>query len=456
MSDLVHQIDQTRYQLPPGGKWFYTQQPMLEAYYAALASTDPNALAVAWDKPGSGTKIYGLYHSMSRELFMLNLLDTPTQSRHCYELLAEDVPCKGYADVEWEGPDDPAHTELTRLVKAIRQKVQEQLAIDPHIYVCCGTRPTKDDPAVFKHSYHIVLDNVVFERNNDGQMKQFFTTIQGFTWMDGVEEKPMVDPRVYTKNRVFRLPHCTKIGGTVPFLRISGDPRRDNEGFGTTDFARDAKAVLPFFITAHDHATRSNCKFVRTPPTILEKAAAGGAGQGGGRKRDRTATDGHHQQQTNGKLLPVPMPILQHILALSGDTVSKLSSIQYLPQEDQWQVQGDQRAQGRTCLAHSAGTVLHDSNNAILFVDRSVAVLVVLVWLGPPDLLLLCEQGPHRLQGSLPVHVRRVRLGPSQAHPRLHLHESTDLRVADRSVPTATGRIPATAEPSGGREGGCW
>jgi hypothetical protein len=70
------------------------------------------------------------------------------------------------------------------------------------------------------------------------------------------------------------------------------------------------------------------------------------------------------------------MPILQHILALSGDTVSKLSSIQYLPQEDQWQVQGDQRAQGRTCLAHSAGTV-HDSNNAILFVDR-----YGLVWFG--------------------------------------------------------------------------
>jgi len=378
MSDLVHQIDQTRYQLPPGGKWFYTQQPMLEAYYSTLASTDPNALAVAWDKPGSGTKIYGLYHSMPRETFMLNLLDTATQNRHCYELLAEDSPCKGYADVEWEGPDDPGHTTLTRLVKAIRQKVQDHFTLDPKIYVCCGTRPTKEDPSVLKHSYHIVLDNVIFERNNDGQMKQFFTTIQGFTWMDGVEEKPMVDPRVYTKNRVFRLPHCTKIGGTVPFLRIGGDPHHDDD-FGTTDFGRDAKAVLPFFITAHGHASSDGqYKFVRTPPLVLEKAAVGA-----GRKRERAvdAPQGH----TSGRVLPVPMPILQHILALSGDTVSKLVSIQYLPQEDQWQVQGDQRAQGRTCLAHAE--TIHDSNNAILFVDRLVRFGFHLISLS--DLLLL-------------------------------------------------------------------
>lgn len=86
--------------------------------------------------------------------------------------------------------------------------------------MCCGTRPTKDDPEIYKHSYHIVIANLIFERNNDGLMKNFFTSIPGFTWLDGVEEKSMIDARVYTKNRHFRFPHCCKVGSIVPLLRI--------------------------------------------------------------------------------------------------------------------------------------------------------------------------------------------------------------------------------------------
>ena len=352
----IPQQDQIEFQFPPGGDWFYTQQPVLELYQAS------GGLVVAWDKPNR-SKMYGLY-SMSRELFMLNLLDTPVANRHCYELLAENAPCRGYADVEWEGQEDPEHSEIIRLVRAIRDKAHEEYSHEPKIYVCCGTRPKREDPSVLKHSYHIVLENIIFERNNDGQMKQFFTGIPGFTWMDGVEEKSMIDPLVYTKNRVFRLPHCTKTGSTIPLVRISGDPLLD---ILKHEFGRDVQAVLPFFISNPE--VREDCKFINTPPQLLQQAALKTKNAKRARNMDKaedpsTAAD----MPILNKLLPVPIQVVQRLLVLAGDNVSTLGSIQYLPQEDQWKIQGDQRAQGRNCLL-TAGTT-HDSNNALLFVDR--------------------------------------------------------------------------------------
>ena len=340
--------DQIKFQFPPGGEWFYNQLPMLEIY------REEGGLAVVWDKP-NGSKMYGVY-KQSSESFMLNLLDTPVASRHCYELLAEDIPCKGYADVEWEGQPEPDHSTLCRLVAAIRSKVHEEHSREPKIYVCCGTRPTQEDPDILKHSYHIVLENIIYARNNDGQMKQFFSSIPGFTWMDGVEEKNMIDSRVYTKNRNFRLPHCTKAGSTVPLLRISGDPLKDEFNH---EFARKVPAILPFFISNPE--IKEDCKFIETPPQVLQQAARGASN-----KRAKTAESFDGSAPT--KLFPVPLQVVQHLLAMAGDKVSTLGAIHYLPAEDQWKIQGDQRAQGRKCLLSSG--VTHTSNNALLFVDR--------------------------------------------------------------------------------------
>ena len=352
MSKISH-ADQVSFQFPPGGEWFYTQQPMLEAYQAG------NGLAVAWDKPG-GTKMYGLY-TMAREAFMLNLLDTPVAYRHCYELLVENVSCKAYADVEWEGPDDPDHSELWRLVAAIRAKVREELSHEPKIYVCCGTRPTKEDPSVLKHSYHIVLDNIVYERNNDGQMKQLFAGITGFTWMDEFEEKNKVDSAVYTKNRVFRLPHCTKSGSTVEFIRISGDPLVDEF---KADWGRDILAVLPFFISKPE--CKEECKFVQTPLQLLQQVSL--TSKEGRSKRAKTALDNMDTTSPQNKVFPVPIQLVQRMLARAGDTTTMLGTPQYLPAEDQWRIQGDQHGQGRKCLLNQGTT--HGSNNALLFIDK--------------------------------------------------------------------------------------
>ena len=351
----ISQADQASYQLPPGGEWFYTQQPMLEA----IGGND--GLAIAWDTT-RGAKMYGLYTNMARETLMLNLLDTPVASRHCYELLVENVPCKAYADVEWEGPEDADHSELWRLVAAIRAKVQEELSHEPKIYVSCGSRPSKGDPDVLKHSYHIVLENIIYERNNDNQMKQFFTGIPGFSWMDDFEEKQKVDARVYTKNRVFRLPHCTKSGSTIPLVRISGDPLADEL---KDDWGRDAQAVLPFFISNPE--ITGDCKFIQTPTRLLQQVSVAREAKN---KRVRTADEsaGDYTSAPKNKLFPVPIQVVQSLLVLAGDTVSTLGPPQFIPAEDQWRIQGDQRGHGRKCLVN-AGTT-HASNNALLFIDR--------------------------------------------------------------------------------------
>ena len=343
--------EQARIPVPPHGRWFTgldSQKLMLNVYH------EDGGLAMSWDN-GHGGKLFGVYPTLSQKDFMHLLLDIPLADRNGYEMLVEDVACRAYVDVEWQGPPDPDHSTLQRLVSAIRSKVLETYTLQPKIYVCCGTRPTQDDPDVMKHSYHIVLKNVIFERNNDGQMKAFFTTISGFTWMDGAEEKSMIDGRVYTKNRHFRLPHCCKIGSRVPLLRISGDPLLDEFNF---DYGRDVPAVLSFFIS--NPVSTGEFVLVPTPAPLLQLIPST---KGNGTKRARTDT-----MPVSERVFPVPIQVVQRLLQLAGDGKSTVGSPQYLPEEDKWKIQCDQRGQGRKCLLDPTKT--HDSNNVLLFIER--------------------------------------------------------------------------------------
>ena len=351
MSELTHE-EQLRLQLPPHGRWWAgtdSQKAMFEIYHAQ------GGLAVGWDTEHGG-KMFGVYPTLNRETFMQLLLDVPWMHRHCYELLVENEPCKGYLDVEWVREQEPEHNTLKRLVAALRNKIHEVHSIEVELYVACSTRVTADDPALFKHSYHIVCNNLIFERNNDGNMKAFFTSIAGFTWMDGVEEKNMIDSKVYTKNRHFRLPHCCKRGSKFPLTRISGDPLLDEFSH---EWGRDVKAVLPFFIS--QPARTENDAYISTPPALLQLVPRQSSA-----KRAKM-TEGTGVSPSN-KLFPVPLPVIQQMLVKAGDNVSKLGAVQYLPQEDQWKIQCDHKGQGRKCLLTQGTT--HTSNNALLFINR--------------------------------------------------------------------------------------
>jgi hypothetical protein len=327
---------------------------MLDVYHS---TTPAGGLAMSWDN-GYGGKQFGFFPpTFSRLDFMLHLLDIPVAYRNAYEMLVENVACRAYLDVDYEGPADPDHDTLKRLVSIIRAKIRQEFQCEPKLYVCCGTRPSKEEPdTVMKHSYHIVCENLVFERNNDGLMRNFFTSIQGFTYQKDFEEKSMIDGSVYTKNRHFRTLHSCKRGTTTPLVRISGDPLLDEF---THDWGRDASATLPFFISNPD---RTGCTFVATPAPLLLQIETN-------KKSKRHKGDAATTNTPAGvsRCFPVPLQMLQELLTLAGDTTTALGSVQYLAAEDKWQIQGNQRGQGRKCLV-TPGTT-HERNNCLLFVE---------------------------------------------------------------------------------------
>lgn len=344
--------------LVPCGRWWTgldSQRLMLDVYHDTVPAC---GLAMSWDN-GYGGKQFGFFPPRVSKLdFMLHLLDIPVAYRNAYEMLVENVACRAYLDVDYEGPADPDHNTLKRLMSTIRAKIRQDFQCEPKLYVCCGTRPSKDEPdTVMKHSYHIVCENLVFERNNDGLMRSFFTSIQGFTYQKDFEEKSMIDGSVYTKNRHFRTLHSCKRGTTTPLLRISGDPLLDEF---THDWGRDALATLPFFISNPD---THECTFVATPAPLLLQIETN-------KKSKRHKGDTPMNTAAGGvaaKSFPVPIQMLQELLTLAGDTTTTLGSVQYLGAEDKWQIQGNQRGQGRKCLV-TPGTT-HERNNCLLFVE---------------------------------------------------------------------------------------
>jgi hypothetical protein len=350
--------ERARCKLPNRGTWFWRQEPMLELYHAE------KGFAVAFDNlnsKGAG-KIYGVYKDVGE--FYYCLLESPVNQRWGYELIPVESPCKAYADIEWVGPAEPEHTTLRAIVGSIRAKAWEELGIRAEIYVCCGSRPTKagadgaaeGDPS-FKHSYHIVVENLVFEQNHDGQMKEFFTMEEEWWWKH--KGQRVVDLCVYTKNRVFRLPLCCKQGMSVPLVRISGDPLEDE--FDHSYAEGDVKAVLPFVLT--NPAVNGDVLVVpcREAPAGRPKAVRVSKPASVSKQMPPACAPDSHP-------LPFPPSLLEEILVEAGDSVSRVTRVAYHPERTEWQVQCVKHGVPRPCLLDPLRH--HSSNNCLLFVKQ--------------------------------------------------------------------------------------
>ena len=355
--------DQARHMLPPGGRWWFTQDPMFEAFQA------DGGLSLSWDlrnSKGEEKKMYGLYpSSMDRKTLMELLLDIPVAYRHAYEHLLKIVPCKAYVDFEWKGKADLDHSVLKRLVAAIRSKTNEVHKHDPKIHVCCGTRACVEEGYAdqIKHSYHIVLEDIIYECNHDAQMRTFFTSIPGFTWINKEGDvKSMIDSSVYSRNRAFRLPLCTKLSSSCPLVRISGDPLKDD--FTVLGGLREVEEVLPFFISNPEIG--ADCVFVKHSANTTVQQAGPAATKGQGSKRARVDSDSMPVTTEND--WPVPIVYVQKLLVKLGDNATTLGPAVYLPAEDKWKIQGNHQGRGRKCLVNTGK--VHDSNQALLFIDR--------------------------------------------------------------------------------------
>ena len=343
--------EQSRYRLPNGARWFGgkgSQTPMLKLYAKYGGYT------LGWDN-NSGGKLFGLYPCITKEELMTRILQVPVEYRNAYELIPSSVSCCAYADIDFEGQPDPYHTMLKKVIALFNRKALERYNVEPDIFCLCGSRPGKsanDQPPLFKHSYHIVMRNVVFERNDTSEIKSFFHTDDNdFYWVDQGKRKCVIDPKVYTANRQFRLPYCCKRGSTVPLKPVNLDG--DEVDFSANEDRMPEAAAL-YFVAAPlvDDTVKFISKTALQPPSVNQSAA----------KRARTT------EQPQNNRFPVPLSMVQELLKLAGDSVTTLTKIQYLQEEDAWKIQGDQKKQQRPCLVTQGST--HEKNNCLLFVDH--------------------------------------------------------------------------------------
>ena len=365
--------EQAYYYLPPGGRWFKnrgSQAPMLELY------RQHGGITLGWDMQlpsGKVSKMFGIYTDIDRLELIKRIYNLPPTKRAGYELIPSNTKCRAHADIEWVGADDPQHAKLAQIVAHFRAKTFETFQVNPEIYVSCSTRVVltedKQSQAVndsgellYKHSYHLSIPTLVFQCNHDGEMKRFFTTDDvRFHWIEDGMRKSMIDLAIYTPNRQMRLPYCCKLGSTTGFTPMNAD------GFDT-EFdpirAFDPDTALLFF--AANPALNGDNVYIRSPPPNTTPNST----KAKTTKRPRTGQpqDAQPQAAAPTRPFPVPISIVKELLELVGDTVTTLTNVTYLPEEETWKIQGDQRKQQRPCLV-TPGTT-HSSNNCLLFIDR--------------------------------------------------------------------------------------
>jgi hypothetical protein len=330
--------------LPAQCPWFWNQATMF------AHGSDPSArFNIAWDKDDKGKKVYAFYDDPAS--FYLAL--APLERRHGYELIHERARCLFYLDIEWLGPEDDDHVKMQWIADKLRAICEERFGLNPELYVSCSSRPAKED-GLYKNSYHLVARSLAFQNNHDGAMLRLAQALCAFgtpahhEWLVG--DKCVVDLAVYTKNRLVRLPFCSKFGSPVPFVRISGAPLEDDFS-GYFDDVADPDAWSPFVLTAK---APDDALLVATPLPALANSE--------GVKRKRSA------KELPPKSLPFPLGCLRDLLVLAGDDVSLPTKAVYKPSTLEWQVQCDQAKHTRPCLTTEG--VTHDSNNCLLFVTR--------------------------------------------------------------------------------------
>ena len=234
--------------LPGGGLWFFRQTPMLDAMKRRGAG-----FPVAWQtrKKDSNevTFMYGLYEDV--EGFFAEMRKCPEGARYGFELIPDLRECVAYADLEWEGEEDAEHIKMRHVIKVVRSVFEKAHNRKAEVYVCSSTRRKRE---TWKNSYHLIVKNLVFKTNH-GAMKRFWQQIKtllsdaGCYWDNKDKQTHILDMGVYTRNRLIRLPLCSKRGGT-PFKRINGDPFDENDAL--TSVYEDGEiyqGFLPFVVS---------------------------------------------------------------------------------------------------------------------------------------------------------------------------------------------------------------
>ena len=334
----MDQATRNKVQVPGGGEYFYRLDNMLDAH----KDSGKQGFAVAADKNSfDKRKCYGLYPSMTA--FLIHLMACPT--RYLYEVLTNHTKCRGFADVEWKqptkGPDWPWQMDM--ILDHLRMKAMRMYGVDAEFKVLVSSR---EDDGLWKYSFHIIITNLVFNNNHDGTMHSFFTVTddmgRDWFWDDKGTQKAIMDQRVYDSNRCFRLPYCCKKGTNSPMLPLKS-PFHEMQ----LDDNTDPEHLVEFTVT-HMSQQYTLVPSIEPSPVLKSKAS-------------RTPSQ---RPAVSFRVDPAVASTLEKLLADAGDTVSKVSKVNYNPDDDTYFIQCQNNNHIRKCLCDS--TRSHDSNNCIL------------------------------------------------------------------------------------------
>ena len=342
---IMSPADRAKHFIPEGGVWFWKHARVIEGH-----AKNPTRFMVAWDTDATrGAKCYGLYPS--RLDFLINLMKCGKDKRWAYEYIQPNTPCQGYSDVEFYGPADPRypngwHRKMDMILAHLDQKVVQAKGYHAIFEILYSSRP---EGATIKHSFHIIITNMIFPNHHDGTMKKFFEVNEemGDEWYDthNDKRKPIMDDSVYSEKRCLRMAFQSKKGKLMPLRPLS-----QNHGQMEFDDNEDPVHLLKFIVS---HADLRYGIVDSIPPEQHRKKTP---------LIKRDASNPRQNEWTSDKFTKKD---LEDLLRQHGDSVSKVTRIDtnYDIKDHYW-IQCDQRKQPRPCLI-TAGLV-HDSNNCRL------------------------------------------------------------------------------------------
>jgi len=198
-----------------------------------------------------------------------------------------------------------------------RQKEMDTawLGLDLDFYVSTCSRLKND--TVFKNSFHIVVNNVIFPNNHDGMMKDFVV---------GLNFPHCIDKAVYSRNRCIRTELSAKSGQTACFRNVLALP--DNP-----DSDDRQQQLLASLITLFDVSLPTIC-YRKEEETVTLNTMH--------RKTKRSAeiirTDAGKRAKTAESTTPTTLPLLgayfRHIFCDETSTkitIREIRDTDYLP-----------------------------------------------------------------------------------------------------------------------------
>jgi hypothetical protein len=174
-----------------------------------------------------------------------------TRSRHMYELIRENHPCKFYMDLECIGTtpglaeDMRSHLKplLTQFLEAKWKERPQNPDFRPEVHLLEGSR---DTPKGLKISFHAIVRNLVFETNHSGTMKALASAFQAHLAQEKPHWPQIVDKLVYSRNQKYRMPLSSKLSdpsGTTLQSTLGVMTRRQVLDALVTFIEEDASAI---------------------------------------------------------------------------------------------------------------------------------------------------------------------------------------------------------------------